>query len=174
MRVAVDADGIIQAITAEHVGDVGAYAVCPAGMDPMLLPGPVQDAAPRVLDRDGVDQHHGQGRVPRPVDVRDDARARWRSTTSRREIGIDPAELRRRNLLAASDLPFTAPSGNVFQEITPLETLEQALEILDYDAFRKEQAEALAQGRYLGVGHLRVRGADVDGQQHAWPPRRPR
>ena len=60
------------------------------------------------------------------------------------EIGIDPAELRRRNLLAATDLPFTAPSGNVFQEITPLETLEQALEILDYEAFRKEQAEALA------------------------------
>ena len=68
------------------------------------------------------------------------------------EIGLDPAEFRRRNLLAASDLPFTAPTGNVFQEITPLETLEQALEILDYEAFRKEQAAALAEGRYLGVG----------------------
>ena len=40
----------------------------------------------------------------------------------------------------------------MFQEITPLETLEQALEILDYEAFRKEQAAALAEGRYLGVG----------------------
>ena len=68
------------------------------------------------------------------------------------EIGIDPAELRRRNLLAFGDLPFTAPSGNVFQEITPLETLEQALELLDYEAFRKEQAEARAEGRHLGVG----------------------
>jgi carbon-monoxide dehydrogenase large subunit len=68
------------------------------------------------------------------------------------ELGIDPAEFRRKNLLAAGDLPFTAPSGNVFQEITPLETLEQALELLDYDAFRTDQAAARAAGRYLGVG----------------------
>ncbi len=36
--------------------------------------------------------------------------------------------------------------------MSPLETLEQALEILDYDAFRKEQAEARTKNRYLGVG----------------------
>ena len=69
-----------------------------------------------------------------------------------REIGLDPAEFRRKNLLAAGDLPYTAPAGQVFTEITPLETLEQALEILDYDAFRKEQAAARAEGRYLGLG----------------------
>ncbi len=40
VRMAVDADGIIQAITASHKADIGAYAVCPAAMDPMLLPGP--------------------------------------------------------------------------------------------------------------------------------------
>jgi carbon-monoxide dehydrogenase large subunit len=39
-----------------------------------------------------------------------------------------------------------------YDSITPAETLEQALEILDYDAFRKEQAEARAVGRHLGVG----------------------
>ncbi len=70
-----------------------------------------------------------------------------------REIGLDPAEFRRRkNLLAAGDLPHTAPAGQVFTEITPLETLDQALEMLDYEAFRKEQAEARAEGRYLGLG----------------------
>ena len=69
-----------------------------------------------------------------------------------REIGLDPAEFRRKNLLAAGDLPHTSPAGQVFTEITPLETLEQALEMLDYEAFRKEQAEARAEGRYLGLG----------------------
>jgi aerobic carbon-monoxide dehydrogenase large subunit len=69
-----------------------------------------------------------------------------------REIGLDPAEFRRKNLLSAADLPHTAPAGQVFTEITPLETLEQALEILDYEAFRKEQAAARAEGRLLGLG----------------------
>ena len=54
----------------------------PAGMDPMLLPGSVQDPAARVLDRDGVDQHHGQGRLPRAVDVRDHRARDGASTTS--------------------------------------------------------------------------------------------
>jgi carbon-monoxide dehydrogenase large subunit len=39
-----------------------------------------------------------------------------------------------------------------YRDITPLETFEQALSILDYDAFRREQAAARATGRYLGVG----------------------
>jgi carbon-monoxide dehydrogenase large subunit len=69
-----------------------------------------------------------------------------------REIGMEPAEFRRKNLLSAADLPHTAPGGQVFTEITPLETLEQALEILDYDAFRKEQEAARAEGRLLGLG----------------------
>src|ERR1700741_938083 len=39
-----------------------------------------------------------------------------------------------------------------YTDVTPLETFEQALSILDYDAFRREQADARAGGRYLGVG----------------------
>jgi aerobic carbon-monoxide dehydrogenase large subunit len=151
MRLAVDEDGIIQAIAGDHVCDVGAYAVCPAGMDPMLLPGPYK--TPRLGFSIEMVWTNTMGKAA--------YRGPWMFETTAREmaidyaaneIGIDPAEFRRRNLLAFSDLPFTSPSGNVFQEITPLETLEQALEILDYEAFRKEQAEALAEGRYLGVG----------------------
>jgi carbon-monoxide dehydrogenase large subunit len=69
-----------------------------------------------------------------------------------RKLGVDPVELRRRNLLTAEDLPFTSPGGNTFIEITPRETLEQALEMLDYDAFRREQSAARADGRLLGLG----------------------
>jgi carbon-monoxide dehydrogenase large subunit len=39
-----------------------------------------------------------------------------------------------------------------YDDITPAETFEQALELLDYEAFRTEQATARAEGRYLGVG----------------------
>jgi carbon-monoxide dehydrogenase large subunit len=69
-----------------------------------------------------------------------------------RRMNIDPAELRRRNLLRHDELPFMNPNGMTYDSISPYETLEQALEILDYDAFRKEQAAARAEGRFLGVG----------------------
>ncbi len=151
VRMAVDEEGIIQAITADAKADVGAYAVCPAAIDPMLVPGPYK--IPRYGFAMEMAWTNTMGKAA--------YRGPWMFETTAREvamdyvaneIGLDPAEFRRRNLLATSDLPFTSPTGNVFQEITPLETLEQALEILDYDAFRKEQAAALAEGRYLGVG----------------------
>ncbi len=39
-----------------------------------------------------------------------------------------------------------------YDHVAPIETFEQAVKILDHEGFRKEQAEALAQGRYLGLG----------------------
>ena len=69
-----------------------------------------------------------------------------------REIGLDPVELRRKNLLARRRPAVHRAGRQVFTEITPLETLDQALEMLDYEAFRKEQAAARAEGRYLGLG----------------------
>jgi carbon-monoxide dehydrogenase large subunit len=69
-----------------------------------------------------------------------------------RESGIDPAELRRRNLLRADELPYTSPNGMTYDSISPLETFEHALDLLDYDAFRTEQVAARAKGRHLGVG----------------------
>src|SRR5262249_31522831 len=69
-----------------------------------------------------------------------------------RTIGMDPIELRRRNLLRRDELPFMNPNGMTYDSISPTETFEQALEMLDYEAFRREQAAAREQGRYLGVG----------------------
>ncbi|GIU86522.1 MAG: hypothetical protein KatS3mg009_1037 [Acidimicrobiia bacterium] len=69
-----------------------------------------------------------------------------------RRLGIDPAELRRRNLLRREDLPYTNPNGMTYDHVSPLETLEQALAIVDYEGFRAEQAAARAAGRYPGIG----------------------
>jgi carbon-monoxide dehydrogenase large subunit len=138
VRMAVDADGVIQAITADHQADVGAYAVCPAALDPMLVPGPYK------IPRYGF----GMEMVWTNTMGKAAYRGPWMFETTAREvamdhtaheIGLDPAEFRRRNLLAAGDLPFTSPTGNVFQEITPLETLELALELVGYDDLRRAQ-----------------------------------
>src|SRR5262249_36904941 len=69
-----------------------------------------------------------------------------------REMGIDPVELRRRNLLRRDELPYANPSGMKYDNISPLETFEQALAMYDCPEFRAEQTDALKVGRYLGVG----------------------
>jgi carbon-monoxide dehydrogenase large subunit len=69
-----------------------------------------------------------------------------------RVLGLDPIQLRRHNLLAGTDLPFTSPGGLTFTEITPLETFEQALAILDYEQFRADQQQARSEGRLVGLG----------------------
>jgi carbon-monoxide dehydrogenase large subunit len=69
-----------------------------------------------------------------------------------RHMEIDPVELRRRNLLRQDELPYRNANGMTYDSISPLDTLDQALGILDYDAFRKDQAAARTKGRFLGVG----------------------
>lgn len=69
-----------------------------------------------------------------------------------KQIGIDPVEIRRRNLVRLADQPRMTPFGMELADITPAECLEKLLQHFDVAAFRREQAEARAQGRYLGLG----------------------
>jgi len=75
-----------------------------------------------------------------------------------REIGLDPAELRRRNYLTAADLPYELDipyrDGNrlVYDSGDFRADLEAALAAVDYDACRREQAELRARGIYRGIG----------------------
>jgi len=69
-----------------------------------------------------------------------------------RQIGIDPIELRRKNLVYLPDQPRTTPFGMELEDITPGECLEKLLQNFDVAAFRKEQAEARKAGRHLGLG----------------------
>jgi carbon-monoxide dehydrogenase large subunit len=67
------------------------------------------------------------------------------------DLGLDPAEIRRRNLMsgAPGDRIIT---GMGLEGITTPGSLDRALELVDYDGFRKEQEESRARGRYLGLG----------------------
>jgi aerobic carbon-monoxide dehydrogenase large subunit len=69
-----------------------------------------------------------------------------------RRIGIDPIEIRRRNLVALEDQPTTSCMGIPIEDITPAECLDKLTEKLDVAAFRQEQQAARKQGRYLGLG----------------------
>jgi carbon-monoxide dehydrogenase large subunit len=69
-----------------------------------------------------------------------------------RRMGIDPVELRRRNLVYLSDQPTASILGLPLEDITPGECLEKLVANFDIPAFRREQAEARKAGRYIGLG----------------------
>lgn len=68
------------------------------------------------------------------------------------EIGMDPAELRRRNLIEA--FPFTTTTGLEYDSGDYHRTLDLALETVDYDELRAEQRRRREVGKpvHLGIG----------------------
>lgn len=69
-----------------------------------------------------------------------------------KKLGLDPVEFRLKNLLSRADFPYRTPVGAAYDSGSIRETLQQAVELVDYKAFREEQARARAEGRYLGIG----------------------
>src|SRR3954471_22283946 len=81
------------------------------------------------------------------------------------EIGMDPAEVRRRNLLPEFSTPHTTPMGAVYDSGAYVAALDRALDVAGYDALRAEQAGRRARGDagQLGIGmsvYVEITGAD--------------
>jgi carbon-monoxide dehydrogenase large subunit len=69
-----------------------------------------------------------------------------------RELGIDPVEMRRRNLIARADFPYPAPGGRVYDSGDPPALLDKLVALSGYEALRREQAELRRRGILLGIG----------------------
>ena len=69
-----------------------------------------------------------------------------------REVGIDPAEVRRRNMITADSFPYATPSGGIYDSGDYHRALELALENVDYERLRKEQRVARENGEWMGIG----------------------
>ncbi|MDX6744891.1 xanthine dehydrogenase family protein molybdopterin-binding subunit [Actinocorallia sp. A-T 12471] len=155
VRVAFDADGTMLATAIDFVQDVGAYPI-PYPMNTcavvgILFPGPYRVPQGTFATRAMFSNTVGRTAYRGPWQFESVAREVLLDIAAR-GMGVDPAEIRRKNLLRREDLPYTNHNGMPYSDVTPLETFEQALEMLDYDAFRAEQAKAREEGRYLGVG----------------------
>lgn len=155
VKMAFDADGHIQAAQIDFVSDCGAYPtpwpVFTAAAVGVLFPGPYR--VPKAAFTTKAIYTNTVGRAP--------YRGPWQFESLAREVlldraarqmQMDPIELRRRNLLRQDELPYANPNGMTYERISPLETLEQAVTMLDYEAFRAEQRAGRDEGRYLGVG----------------------
>ena len=72
--------------------------------------------------------------------------------TAAAEMGIEPAELRRRNHIAPSEMPYKAPSGMTYDTGDFTGLLDEALDIADWNGFAGRQAESRARGKIRGRG----------------------
>jgi carbon-monoxide dehydrogenase large subunit len=72
--------------------------------------------------------------------------------TAAREMKIDPVELRKRNHIAPSQLPYNAPSGSVYDSGDFAALLDEALEKADYKGFAAREKVSAAQGKWRGIG----------------------
>ncbi len=69
-----------------------------------------------------------------------------------REIGMDPAELRRRNFIKPEEFPYQTPVAVVYDTGNYHATLEKGLEMAGVDTFEARRAESAANGKLRGLG----------------------
>jgi carbon-monoxide dehydrogenase large subunit len=172
VEMAVDAHGGILAVRADLVADLGAYLFTTTPVPPvttaMLMVGTYAIPAARV-DLRGVatnkvptGPYRGAGRpeaafmVERMMDL------------VARQVGLDPLEVRRRNVIPPEAFPYRTPLGFTYDSGRYREVLDRAVELLDHDRWRKERDRARAEGRLLGMGvSLSIERAGVGGWESA-------
>ncbi|HEY2184152.1 MAG TPA: xanthine dehydrogenase family protein molybdopterin-binding subunit [Xanthobacteraceae bacterium] len=157
-QLALDRDGRILALAADVISDVGAYSIYPwtAALEPVqvisFLPGPYR-----------IDTYRGRVRgvatckapagpyrgVGRPISTF--VMERLMDMAARR-LAIDPAEIRRRNLVRETEFPYKAASGIVWDRSAFQENLEGACRAIDYPALREKQRSMRQAGRWFGIG----------------------
>ena len=157
VELGLTADGMFRWLRIRATANVGAYPgiggfipffTMSMASGPYRIPAVHYEAVAVVTNTTPVAAFRGAGRPEATVTLErivDMAAA---------EIGMDPAELRRRNLLAPDDFPLTTPTGATMDCGEYAQALELALEKAGYAELRQEQARRRASGsrRLLGVG----------------------
>ncbi len=161
LEVAVKKDGSITGLKVTTYANLGGVLSTIAPGIPTTLYGRMLSGAYKIpniyckvfgvyTNTGMVDAYRGAGRpeasfvVERAIDLVAD------------ELGLDPAEVRRKNFIQPQDFPYT-PGSNVLNGLQYdsgeyEKALDKALEIVGYKKFREEQAAARKQGKYLGIG----------------------
>jgi carbon-monoxide dehydrogenase large subunit len=158
VEIGADAEGVVTGMRARITAAVGPCSAFPrssvveGGQVLRLLPGPY-----RIRDYEGTLRVVAQNKVitsqyravGHPI-----AAAVTESLLDQiaRDLGLDPAEIRRRNLVRPDELPWTSATGSVYDSGSYQAALVRLLEVARYDDLRAEQARARAGGRHLGIG----------------------
>jgi carbon-monoxide dehydrogenase large subunit len=68
------------------------------------------------------------------------------------DLGQDPAEFRMKNFIAADNFPYKSPTGWEYDSGNYQAALKKAMDMIDYEGLRREQAEKRAKGELMGIG----------------------
>jgi carbon-monoxide dehydrogenase large subunit len=158
VRAAADGEGRLLALDADILCDTGAYGVYPHGHilealgTPGMLQGPYRLPHYRYRAR-SVATHKAPEGAYRGVGLPVAAFVHERlMDILAGELGLDRAEIRRRNLIAADELPLTTHTGQRYDSGDYAAALELALAEIDYASFAQRRERALAEGRPIGIG----------------------
>jgi carbon-monoxide dehydrogenase large subunit len=154
-RVAVDAEGRVTALELQLTEDFGAYCFYPANymarVVAMILTGPYRISEYAFDVKVVLTNKCGAGPMRAPMSI-----TSWimdgTMDAIARALELDPIEVRRRNMLSPSDMPYTMPTGEVLHDVTPRETFDAVLTAFDVDAFRTRQQADRARGIHRGFG----------------------
>jgi len=161
VAIAVDRDGRILGLRGAMIHDNGAYlpwGIIAPYIASTTFPGPYVVPAFRfettvvLTNRVPTTVVRGAGR-PQAVFAMERLMDRVA-----RELAIDRAEVRRRNMIGPERMPYSV--GLVFRDGKPLvyasgdfpRSQARALALADYDGFRARQQSARVEGRYIGIG----------------------
>jgi len=157
-RIAVTKDGEIKAFEIDDLTGIGPYSVYPrtsgieANQVVNLIGGPYRHksyrARARVVfqNKNVMCQYRAVGH---PIAC---AVTEGLVDLAAQKLGMDPAEIRRRNLVADDAYPYTAATGLVFESLSHHKSLDKLLAMMDYKKLRAEQAELRKKGIHRGIG----------------------
>ncbi|WP_067334439.1 xanthine dehydrogenase family protein molybdopterin-binding subunit [Stappia indica] len=157
-RIAVDGEGKILAIDVDDWTGIGPYSVYPrtsaieGNQVVNLCGGPYDFAAYRarttvvLQNKTPTCQYRAVGH---PIAA---AITEGLVDFAAEALGMDPVEIRRRNLIADDAYPYTSPANMRFEGLSHHASLAKLLELMDYEGLRAEQAALREKGIYRGIG----------------------
>jgi carbon-monoxide dehydrogenase large subunit len=158
IRAGMSSDGELLALDVDMVCDQGAYGAYPHGvsLEAMttsgLLPGPYRLSNYRARVRTALTNTSPEGAY-RGVGFVVAAFAHERMIdVLAREAELDPAAVRRRNLIGVDELPYVSATHQPYDNGDYRRALDMALERIGYDDLAERKRTAAAAGRRLGVG----------------------
>jgi len=69
-----------------------------------------------------------------------------------KELGLDPIEVRFKNFVQPDQMPYTTPSGEIYESGDYPQCLRKALELVNYEEWKQTQERVRQEGRYVGIG----------------------
>ena len=161
MEIAVDDDGHVLGIRGSMLSDQGAYT--PQGVN-MAYNASTGVPGPYIVPNYEIDVHVMETNAVAAAPVRGAGYPEGNYTMERlldraaQGLGLDRAEIRRRNLIPADKMPYETPlktrAGSPVMADSGdfLKCQQIALDRIDYNGFAERQVSARAEGRYLGIG----------------------